>query len=280
MAAISVRGLTYIYPSSSEPNLKDVSLEVEKGEFLLVCGPTGGGKSTLCRCILGLIPHFYGGDMLGEVRVLDMDTREYPPSKLAPRVGMIFQNPEDQLVAMSIEEEVAFGPENLGLPREEIRRRVDEAIRFVGIEELRDRSPYELSSGQQQKVAIASILSMHPEILILDEPTSQIDPKSAIDIISLVHRLNRENSMTVVMTEHRLENAAQYADRIVIISDGRVVHNGRPSEVLQLESLTEHGVPVPKIVQLSNRLRGMGVRLDHLPLTVEDAADILGRMLK
>jgi len=280
MAAISVRNLTYTYPNSSEPNLRDVSLEVERGEFLLVCGPTGGGKSTLCRCILGLIPHFYGGEMLGEVHVLGMDTREHPPSKLAPRVGMIFQNPEDQLVAMSIEEEVAFGPENLGLPKEEIRRRVDEAIRLVGIEELRDRSPYELSSGQQQKVAIAAILSMHPEILILDEPTSQIDPKSAIDIISLVHRLNREKSMTVVMTEHRLENAAQHADRIIVINDGRISHNGRPREILQLENLTEQGVPVPKIVQLSNRLKDRGVRLDRLPLTVEEAAAILGRMLK
>jgi energy-coupling factor transporter ATP-binding protein EcfA2 len=280
MAAVSVRNLTYTYPNSSEPNLRDVSLEVESGEFLLVCGPTGGGKSTLCRCILGLIPHFYGGEMLGEVRVLGMDTRETPPSKLTPRVGMIFQNPEDQLVAMSIEEEVAFGPENLGLPRDEIKRRVDEALRLVGIENLRGRSPYELSSGQQQRVAIASILSMRPEILILDEPTSQIDPKSAIDIISLVHRLNKESGMTVVMTEHRLENAAQYADRIVVIGGGRVTHNGRPREVLQLESLTGHGVPVPKIIQLSNRLMGTGVRFDNLPLTVEEAAATLGRMLK
>jgi len=280
MTAISVKGLTYTYPNSTEQNLRNVNLEVEQGEFVLVCGPTGGGKSTLCRCILGLIPHFYGGEMLGEVKVLGMDTREFPPSKLAPRVGMIFQNPEDQLVAMSIEEEIAFGPENLGLPREEIRRRVDEALRLVGIEELRNRSPYELSSGQQQKVAIAAILSMHPEILVLDEPTSQIDPRSAIDIISFVHRLNRESGVTVVMTEHRLENAAQHADRIVVIGDGHVLHNGRPSDVLQLDSLIEHGVPVPKIIQLSNRLKRMSVGLDHLPLTVEEAASILGRMLK
>jgi len=280
MAAISVRSLSYTYPNSTEPNLRDVNLEVDQGEFVLVCGATGGGKSTLCRCILGLIPHFYGGEMLGEVKVLGMDIRTHPPSKLAPRVGMIFQNPEDQLVAMSIEEEIAFGPENMGLPREEIRKRVDEALRLVGIEELRDRSPYELSSGQQQKVAIAAILSMRPEVLVLDEPTSQIDPKSAVDIISLVHRLNNENNVTVIITEHRLENTAQCADRIVVISDGRVTHNGRPSEVLQLDSLTEHGVSVPKIVQLSNRLKSMGVGLDHLPLTVEDAASLLGRMLK
>lgn len=280
MSVISVRNLTYTYPNTDDPALVDVDFTVEEGEFVLVCGHTGAGKTTLCRTLLGLIPHFFGGKMEGEVTVLGTSTKETLPSKLAARVGMVFQNPEDQLVAMSVEEEVAFGPENLGLPRDEIRRRVDEALELLSVSDLRERSPHELSSGQQQKVAIASILAMHPEVLILDEPTSQLDPMSAVEIINFVREINVERGITVVITEHRLENVAPHADKIVVINRGRVFSNGPPREVLGDERLPEIGVPVPKIVQLANNLKKRGVRLQKLPLTVREAVEMYGRMIQ
>lgn len=276
---VSVRDLTYYYPRMEAPTLRDVNMTVERGEFLLICGPTGSGKTTLCRCLLGLIPHFFAGRMEGKVSILGMDTLDQPPSRLASRVGIVFQNPEDQLVAMSVEDEIAFGPQNLGLSRDEVKSRVDEAIALVGISELRGRSPYELSSGQQQKVAIASILAMHPEILILDEPTSMIDPKSAAEIIDFIGRLNRERGMTVVIAEHRLENVSQYADKILVTNEGRVLTNGLPQKVLGMEELLQIGVPVPKIIQLANLLRKRGVKLERLPLTVDEAVGLLEGMV-
>ncbi len=276
---VSVRDLTYYYPRMEAPTLRDVNMTVERGEFFLICGPTGSGKTTLCRCLLGLIPHFFAGRMEGKVSILGMDTLDQPPSRLASRVGIVFQNPEDQLVAMSVEDEIAFGPQNLGLSRDEVKSRVDEAIALVGISELRGSSPYELSSGQQQKVAIASILAMHPEILILDEPTSMIDPKSAAEIIDFIGRLNRERGMTVVIAEHRLENVSQYADKILVTNEGRVLTNGLPQKVLGMEELLQIGVPVPKIIQLANLLRKRGVKLERLPLTVDEAVGLLEGMV-
>jgi len=280
MSVISVKNLTYSYPNANSPALKNVDLIVEEGEFVLLCGPTGAGKTTLCRTFLGLIPHFFGGIMEGEVTVLGISTKEIEPSKLAADVGIVFQNPQDQLVAMSVEEEVAFGPENLGLPREEIKGRVDESLGLLKISHLRERSPHELSSGQQQKVAIASILAMRPSVLILDEPTSQLDPRSSVDIINFVKELNRYEGITVVLAEHRLETAAPYADKVVVIDKGGIYVCGPPREVLDNDHLAEIGVSIPKIVQLAKALKEKGAALEELPLTVDEAVDMLGKIIR
>lgn len=280
MSVILVENLTYSYPNANLPALLNVDITVEEGEFVLLCGPTGAGKTTLCRAFLGLIPHFFGGRMEGEVTVLGTSTRDIEPSKLAADVGMVFQNPEDQLVAMSVEEEIAFGPENLGLPRSEIKERVDEALGLLNITHLRERSPHELSSGQQQKVAIASILAMRPSVLILDEPTSQLDPRSSIDIINFVKELNRNEGITVVLAEHRLESAAPHADKIVVIDKGGIYACGPPREVLDNDRLAEIGVSIPKIVQLAKALREKGVPLKELPLTVDEAVDMLEKIIR
>jgi len=258
--------------------LDKISLNINEGEFVLVTGATGAGKTTLCRCILGLIPHFFGGEMSGNVVVLGNNTLDTQPSRLAAKVGMVFQNPEDQLIAMSVEEELAFGPENLGLPREEIDERISEALNLVKINELRDRSPYELSSGQQQKVAIAAILAMRPEILILDEPTSMINPKSAVEIIEFLNTLNKEEGVTTIITEHRLDSLVAFVDKIVILEKGSIWKTGSVQEILSSDELLDIGISVPRIIQLVNHMRKAGYEIKNLPLTIEEASSVFRRL--
>lgn len=179
MPIVEVRSLSYTYPGSTKPTLTNVNFSVEEGEFILLTGPSGCGKTTLCRCLNGLIPNSYGGEFNGQVIVDGLVTTEHPVYEIAQHVGLVFQNPENELFCTSVEREVAFGPENLALPREEIRKRVEESLAMVGISHLRDKSPEELSGGEQQKVAIAALLAMKPKILVLDEPTANLDPASA-----------------------------------------------------------------------------------------------------
>lgn len=279
MSVLSIEDLSYTYPNAQDCALDKISLNIEEGEFVLISGATGAGKTTLCRCMLGLIPHFFGGSMSGEVVVLGNNTRDTQPSRLAAKVGLVFQNPEDQLIAMSVEEELAFGPENLGLPRDKIDKRIDETLNLVKINELRDRSPYELSSGQQQKVAIAAILAMHPEILILDEPTSMINPKSAVEIIEFLNTLNKEKGVTTIVTEHRLDSLVAYVDKIVILEKGTIWKIGSPQEILSSNELLDVGISVPRIIQLANHMRKAGYKIESLPLTIEEAVSVFGKFL-
>lgn len=212
--------------------MRDVHLEVDAGEFILLVGPSGCGKSTFARVLNGLIPHFYGGELTGEVEVCGMDPREHPTYEFAECVGFVFQNPENQLFFTSVERELAFGLENLGLPREEISRRVEQALREYQLAELRDRSPYELSGGQQQRLAIASVMVMQPKVLVLDEPTANLDPFTAMRILALVRRKTLEERVAAIVIEHRLEVALPFATRMVVMVGGRIVDDGRPVEVV------------------------------------------------
>ena len=171
MTVIETQDLTYTYPGSTKPSISKVSIKIEKGQFTLITGPSGCGKTTLCRCFNGLIPHFYQGEIEGDVSAAGLKIKEHPIHELAKHVGLVFQNPENQLFALSVEKDVAFGLENLGIPRDEMRKKVDWALKLTDIYELRERAPHELSGGQQQRVAIASVLAMQPEVIILDEPT-------------------------------------------------------------------------------------------------------------
>jgi len=178
---IKIENFTFYYGDAKRPALNGVNLEVEDGEFVLVTGPSGGGKSSLCRCLNGLIPHFYGGKVNGRIEVAGLDTLKHSTKELATKVGMIFQDPENQLVTMDVEREIAFGLENLAFSQDLIARRLEESLDTLDISGLRHRQVHELSGGEKQKVAIASVLALHPEILVLDEPTSELDPKSAED---------------------------------------------------------------------------------------------------
>jgi len=230
--AVRVSDFSCRYGADGPLRLRHVSLEVGLGEFVAVVGPSGGGKSSLAFSINGIIPHeIRGSETAGEVRVLDLAVREHPPHELAGRVGTVLQDPEWQLVTFTVEDELAFGPENLGVPPEEIRERVARAARLLGLEGLLDRSPDELSGGQKQRVAIASGLALSPPVLLLDEPLSELDPAGKRAVMEAVTSLNKEHGVTVLFVEHNLDLVADHADRVIIVADGRVLACGPPGEV-------------------------------------------------
>ncbi len=254
MGQVEVEGLTYSYPQASKPALQDINLTIEEGEFILFTGPSGCGKTTLCRALNGLIPRFYQGEMSGSVRVMGLDTREHPTWELARHVGLIFQNPENQIFALTVEKDIAFGLENLGVSREEMYREVDWAARVTGIQNLRLRATHELSGGQKQRLTIASVLAMRPSIIVLDEPTSFLDPVGAERIFQVLDRLNKELGITIIIIEHRIDIAAKYVDRIVVFDRGRLVSDGSPREVLGREETRLLGVGIPRVLMLSKML--------------------------
>lgn len=277
---IEAQNLTYSYPGSTKPSIKDVSLKIEKGEFVILTGPSGCGKTTLCRCFNGLIPHFYSGTLSGEIHVAGLNVLEHPIYELACHVGLVFQNPENQLFALSVEKDVAFGLENLGVPREEIRRRVDWAMQMTGIYDLRERAPHELSGGQQQRVAIASVLAMQPEIMVFDEPTSFLDPLGAKKIFEVINGLNKKLGITVILVEHRLDLAARYADHVIVMNEGEIVLDGEPREILNSEKARLIGVGVPKATRLYQILKEENnLPLSHAVITAEEAAQLLREVL-
>jgi len=276
MAIIETKNLAYTYPGGTKPSIDNVSIKVEKGEFVLITGPSGCGKTTLCRCFNGLIPHFYQGELKGEITVAGMGTTKHQTHAMAKSVGLVFQNPENQLFALSIEKDVAFGLENLGVPRDEMRERVEWALNLTGIYDLRERSPHEVSGGQQQRVAIAAVLAMQPEIIVLDEPTSFLDPLSEEKIFEVIHELNKKLGITVVLVEHRLDLTARYADHIIIMDEGKVCFDGNPREILRTEETRLIGGGIPPATFLSHILQKEGVNLgDVTPLSSEELAKLL-----
>ena len=228
-AIIQIRHLTVHYGSTRA--LTGVSLDVEAGSFVLVSGPSGCGKSTLALCLAGLVPHVSSARMRGQVRVDGLDTSTHLPAELARHVGLVFQNPATQLFNATVDEEVAFAPRNLGLPAEEIAARVAFALDATGIAHLRGRAVRALSTGEQQRVSIASVLALRPRVLVLDEPTANLDWRGTEQVLSTLARLQREEGLTVVIIEHRLQALSKLADRVLLMREGRIVADGRPAEV-------------------------------------------------
>ena len=281
MPIIEIENLTYTYPGGKIPSIDNISLKVNKGEFVLITGPSGCGKTTLCRCFNGLVPNFYQGELKGEITINGLKTSSKQTYELAKYVGLVFQNPENQLFALSIEKDVAFGLENLGVERKEIRKRVDWALKQVGIYDLRERSPHEVSGGQQQRVAIASVLAMRPELIVLDEPTSFLDPLSAEKIFQVIHDLNTKLGITVILVEHRLDLTARYASRIIIMDKGKICLDGNPREILTSEETRLLGVGIPKATLLYQMLTKAGFNIGAtVPLSSEEIAIFLEEFLK
>lgn len=276
---IEAKNLTYTYPGRETPSIEEVSIMVKRGEFLILTGPSGCGKTTLCRCFNGLIPHFYGGKLEGDLVIAGLRVVKHSICDLARHIGLVFQNPENQLFALSVEKDVAFGLENIGKPREEIRKRVDWALKMTGIEDLRDRAPHELSGGQQQRVAIASVLAMQPDVIVLDEPTSFLDPLGAQKIFGVINELNKKLGITVILVEHRLDLASNYADHIIIMDEGKIVLEGRPKEIFDSEEARLIGVGIPKATMLYHALKEHGVCLNKVPVTSEEASLVLREVL-
>jgi energy-coupling factor transporter ATPase len=280
MAIIEIKNLSYTYPGAIKPSINDVSINVQKGEFVLITGPSGCGKTTLCRCFNGLVPHFYQGELTGQVNVAGMDTSKHQTYEMAKHVGLVFQNPENQLFALSVEKDVAFGLENLGMPRKEMRERVDWALNLAGIYDLRERSPHEVSGGQQQRVAIASVLAMQPEIIVLDEPTSFLDPLSAEKIFEVIYSLNKKQGITVILVEHRLDLTAKYADHLIVMDEGKVCLEGNPRDILFSDETRLIGVGIPKATLLYKMLKKEGLQfIGETPLSSEELGDQLLEVL-
>ena len=279
MAAISARNVSFTYAGAEQPSMENVNMSIENGEFVILTGPSGCGKTTFCRCLNGLIPNFYSGDLQGELSVDGMDIKGKPTAELATHVGFVFQNPENQLFSLSVERDVAFGLENLGMPREEALERVNWAMGATGILDLREKAPYELSGGQQQRAAIAGVLAMRPSILVLDEPTSFLDPKSAEEIIGVIAKLNKEIRLTTLLVEHRLDIVSRYANRVIVMDKGRIALDGPPSQVFG-ENARLIGIGLPRVTMLFHLLRRDGFPVEVNPITVEQASEELRRLLK
>jgi len=280
LAVIETRDLTYTYPGATNPSIKDVSVTINKGDFVILTGPSGCGKTSLCRCFNGLIPHFYNGKLEGEIVVAGLNVVDHKIYQIARHVGLVFQNPENQLFALSVEKDVAFGLENFAMPRNEMRKRVDWALQMAGITELSERPPHELSGGQQQRVAIASVLAMQPDIMILDEPTSFLDPVGAQKIFEVINELNKKLGITIILVEHRLDLAAKYANSVIVMDEGKVILNGTPREIFTSEEARLIGVGIPKATRLYQQLKQHGIQLKNVPVTTEEIANLLREVLK
>ncbi len=275
MAIIEIKDLSFSYAGTEEMALQNVSLSIDEGEFVLIAGPTGCGKSTLLKCINGLIPNIYSGRYTGSVRVMNLNPATTPPHIMSQHVGMVLQNPEVQLFSLSVEEDIAFALENIGLERSEIVKRVNKVLRILNIEDLRHQSPFELSGGQKQKVAIASVLALQPRILLLDEPTSFLDPASAKSIIELLEMLCKSEKLTVIIAEHRLDLLLQHVTRLVVMDSGKIVNNDDPRKVLENIALNDPLVPIPKIIYLARRMREEFGFPSSIPLTIDEFVNLL-----
>jgi energy-coupling factor transporter ATP-binding protein EcfA2 len=269
---VEARNLSYTYPAQDIPAISDIDLNIKRGEMVVLTGPSGCGKTTLCRCFNGLIPNFYGGELKGDLTVHGLSIRENSTSSLAQHVGFVFQNPENQLFALSVEKDIAFGLENLAFPRDEMRKRVDWAMDLVGISDLKDSAPFELSGGQQQRVAIACVLAMQPDLLVLDEPTSFLDPVAAKNLFEIVSRLNKDLNLTTILVEHRLDLLSTYATRFLVMDKGKIVADGSPRDVLMSKNVESLGIGLPKVTRLFQMLSAQGIVLGQPVVSVEELA--------
>jgi len=275
---LEVKGLSFRYPEAPRLAVEGFDLQVPEGEVVVLAGPSGCGKSTLLRAVNGLIPHMYSGEYSGDVLVAGRSVKGSAMKDLAQTVGFLFQNPENQIFMFTVERDVAFGLENLGVPREEMRSRVDEAMGLMGITELAQRAPHELSDGQKQRVALAGVLAMRPKLVILDEPTSLLDPETATELVELVGKLRRELGTTFVVVEHRLDLVARVADRMVVMSQGKKVLEGTPREVLLGDEAEGYGISVPAVTRLQKLLEKDGaLKVEGLLGAEELAAEVRRR---
>lgn len=281
--SITVENLTYTY-SKGLPNetraLENVSFQLEPGEFAAVIGHTGSGKSTLMQQLNGLLRPDSGKITVGEVCITDPSTKM---TEVRQKVGLVFQYPEYQLFEETVAKDVAFGPKQVGMTGEKLDRVVEESIRLTGLdyEEVKERSPFELSGGQKRRVAIAGVLAMKPEILILDEPTAGLDPSAHRDVLELIRRIHRKERMTILLVSHNMGDVAELADRVLVMNRGKLVMNGTPAEVFSRgEPLWEMGLGLPPATEFMERLKDRMPGIDTAQLSIEDAAKEICRYLK
>jgi len=278
---ISIKNLTFTYGEGKKPALKNINFNVREGEIVLITGPSGAGKTTLIRCINGLIPHFFRGIMEGDVIVDGVNTRETTVAYLSSKIGTVFQDPSELLISPTVEDEIAFGLENFGYPVDEIERRIEKYIKLARLEKHRNRNPHTLSGGEQQSCVLASVLAVEPNILLLDEPTSNLDPIGSRMFFNLFAQLAKEERKTIVIVEHKLEELLPVADRLVVLYDGEMILNGNPRHLLtDIKKMYKMGLKVPDVTLLFSELREKGLDVKEIPMTVEDAYNILIKILE
>ncbi len=269
---VRIDKLSYQYPGSAHLALRDISLSVRKGEFVGIIGPTGAGKTTLCLALNGIVPQFFGGRFFGHVVVAGLDTLDNPIHLLAQHVAMVFQDPETQLVTNSVEDEVAFALENVRVPRETMRQRIAWALRTVRLVGMERKHPSELSGGEKQRLAVAAALALQPQILVLDEPTSQLDPLGTQEVFATVRELNTKLGITVILASHANEELAEFVDRVALLANGQLVDIGAPSRIFaQVDVLRRYSVRPPQVASLFAQLQNKGIEAPTIPVTLETA---------
>ena len=276
MCYFKLKDVSYKYPLEDREILKNINLDIKKGEFWAVIGKNGSGKTTLCNVLRRFVPDFYKGELKGKITLESKELKDYSAKEIVQKVGFVFQNPFTQIsgVKETVFEEIAFGLENLALDAEYIRKRVEETLKLLRIEELRDKNPYELSGGQGQKVALASIIAMDPEIMVIDEPTSQLDPKGTEEIFEIIDILKKEGK-TIILVEHKLELIAEYAEKVMVLDEGEIILSGNTEDVLKNKILIEKEIGIPQYAALAYRLMDEGkVKFEEIPITKEKAVEV------
>ena len=276
MCYFKLEDVSYKYPLEDREILKNINLDIKKGEFWAVIGKNGSGKTTLCNVLRRFVPDFYKGELKGKITLEGKELKDYSAKEIVQKVGFVFQNPFTQIsgVKETVFEEIAFGLENLALDAEYIRKRVEETLKLLHIKELKDKNPYELSGGQGQKVALASIIAMDPEIMVIDEPTSQLDPKGTEEIFEIIDILKKEGK-TIILVEHKLELIAEYAEKVMVLDEGEMILSGNTEDVLKNKILMEKEIGIPQYAALAYRLMDEGkVKFEEIPITKEKAVEV------
>ena len=277
MGYFKIENVNYKYPLEEKQALKNINIEIKKGEFWAVIGKNGSGKTTFCNMLRRFVPDFYKGELTGKITLEDKELKDYSQKELVQKIGFVFQNPFTQIsgVKDTVFEEIAYGLENLGLEKEEIISRVEEILKLLEIEKLRDRNPYDLSGGQKQRVALASIIAMNPDVLVIDEPTSQLDPKGTEDIFKIINLMANEGK-TIILVEHKLELIAEYAENILVLDEGEIILSGKAKEVLNNKILLEKEIGMTQYSILAYELEKSGkVELEEIPITKEKTVELL-----
>ncbi len=277
---IQFQDVSFTYKGENKPALQEIRLSVPDGGFLGIIGPAGAGKTTLARAVTGMIPHHYAGDFYGSLTVNGLDTVDASINDISRMVGMVFQDVDSQIISPVVEDELLYGLENFGIPREEIPERLEEALQEVGIEDLRERTIGSLSGGQRQKVAIASILALKPKILVLDEPTGELDPRSSRQVFSLLKELNEEQGVTVIIIEQKIMLLCEFAKQLAVLSEGRIIRQGKTRDVLaHSEELEKLGVNCPRVTTLSRILSEKTGEKQEACISLDEAEAMVRRLI-
>ena len=280
MAFLELKNINYKYPTSEDWVVRNIDMKIEKGEFWAIVGKNGSGKTTLCNIMRGFAPSFFKGIFEGEVIVDNKNLSDYSEGEKATKIGFVFQNPFVQIsgVKETVYDEIAFGLENLGLEEQYIRNKVEETLKLIDIDYLRNKNPFELSGGQRQRVALASIIAMNPDILVIDEPTSQLDPDGTEKVFEIIETMKNKGK-TIILVEHKIELIAEYADNIIVLDEGEIILRGETKDILKNKVLLEKEIGIPQYSILGYELRDRGFNID-IPTTEEQSINIISNIMQ